>query len=131
MFKEDKESIQFLNDETVKQKLASAKKISEVQSKDYDAIFYVGGHGPVIDLASDPTNARLISDVRTHPSIKLLFEAFCCMLKRSIIDDNADRGDTLIPPLPDSVVLELQQDRVCCMPRPRVRLAIPTIRIGA
>lgn len=62
MFKEDKESIQFLNDETVKQKLASAKKISEVQSKDYDAIFYVGGHGPVIDLASDPTNARLISD---------------------------------------------------------------------
>ena len=28
---------------------------------DYDAVFYVGGHGPVIDLASDPVNAKLAS----------------------------------------------------------------------
>jgi hypothetical protein len=63
MFKEDAESVQFLNDETVKAKLASAKKLSEINADDYDVIFYVGGHGPVIDLASDETNAQLASKV--------------------------------------------------------------------
>ncbi|TEB30212.1 class I glutamine amidotransferase-like protein [Coprinellus micaceus] len=61
-FKGDKESVQFLKDETVSQKLANAKKLSEVNLKDYDAIFYVGGHGPVIDLSADELNAKLASD---------------------------------------------------------------------
>ncbi|KAG5343081.1 hypothetical protein C0989_000071 [Termitomyces sp. Mn162] len=54
-------SQKFLKDETVKSKLANAKKLTEVNVKDYDAIFYVGGHGPVIDLANDPENAKLAS----------------------------------------------------------------------
>ncbi len=62
MFK-DTESVNFLSDETVQKKLANAKKISEVSAKDYDAIFYVGGHGPVIDLPVDPDNSKLASDV--------------------------------------------------------------------
>jgi putative intracellular protease/amidase len=45
MFAEDKQSIQFLNDETVKSKLSNAKKLSDVKVEDYDAIFYVGGQG--------------------------------------------------------------------------------------
>ena len=45
-------------------KFAKAKKLSEIQVKDYDAIFYVGGHGPVIDLASDSVNAKLASEVK-------------------------------------------------------------------
>ncbi|TEB36550.1 ThiJ/PfpI [Coprinellus micaceus] len=61
-YKDDKESVSFLEDETVKQKLANAKKLSEVNVKDYDAIFYVGGHGPVLDLAFDEENARLASE---------------------------------------------------------------------
>ncbi|KAI0347107.1 ThiJ/PfpI [Trametopsis cervina] len=60
-YKEDEESVKFLNDETVKAKLASAKPLSAVSADDYDAIFYVGGHGPVLDLASDPENAKLAS----------------------------------------------------------------------
>ena len=47
----------------MKTKLANAKKLREVQAKDYEAIFYVGGHGPVIDLAQDPVNAKLVSEV--------------------------------------------------------------------
>jgi putative intracellular protease/amidase len=43
-------------------KLAKAKKLSEVRAKDYDAIFYIGGHGPVFDLASDPLNDLLSSE---------------------------------------------------------------------
>ncbi|KAF8195955.1 ThiJ/PfpI [Mycena galopus ATCC 62051] len=47
-FESDAECVKFLADETVKSKLASTKKLSEVSSKDYDVIFYVGGHGPTM-----------------------------------------------------------------------------------
>ncbi|KAI0089152.1 ThiJ/PfpI [Irpex rosettiformis] len=60
-YKSDTDSVKFLEDSVVKQKLASAKTLTEVNVDDYDAVFYVGGHGPVIDLASDPENAKLVS----------------------------------------------------------------------
>ena len=66
-----KDDVGFLEDPTVKQKLANAKKLSDVNAADYDAIFYVGGHGPVIDLASDPVNAKLASEVSRAPCILL------------------------------------------------------------
>ncbi|KAF7358179.1 Glutathione-independent glyoxalase HSP31 [Mycena venus] len=62
LFASDAECTKFLADEEVQRKLASAKKLSEVSSKDYDAIFYVGGHGPPIDLAVDPINIKLASE---------------------------------------------------------------------
>jgi len=60
MFKDD-ESVNFLQDPDVKNKLSNCKKLSDVNASDYDAIFYVGGHGPVVDLAKDPKNAELVS----------------------------------------------------------------------
>jgi putative intracellular protease/amidase len=39
----DDDCVKFLQDPEVKQKFANAKKLSEVDPKDYDAIFYVGG----------------------------------------------------------------------------------------
>lgn len=62
LFKDD-ESQRFLRDETVTKKFASCKKLSEVDASQYDAVFYVGGHGPVIDLASDPVNIKLANQV--------------------------------------------------------------------
>jgi len=61
-FKDDSLSTKFLNDNEVGSKLSKAKKLSDVSAKDYDAIFYVGGHGPVLDLPSSPVNAQLASD---------------------------------------------------------------------
>ncbi|KAI6034189.1 class I glutamine amidotransferase-like protein [Pisolithus microcarpus] len=58
LFKDD---IRFLDDQTVTSKLANAKKLSDVDPDDYAAIFYVGGHGPVIDLPGDPVNVKLAS----------------------------------------------------------------------
>ncbi|CAE7179503.1 unnamed protein product [Rhizoctonia solani] len=59
MFTDD-ESVKFLKDDPeVKQKFDNAKKLSEVNPDDYDAIFYVGGHGPMIDLPIDPNNIKL------------------------------------------------------------------------
>ncbi|KAE9397980.1 class I glutamine amidotransferase-like protein [Gymnopus androsaceus JB14] len=43
-------------------KFASANKLSDVDAKDYGTIFYVGGHDPVFDLATDPANIKLTSD---------------------------------------------------------------------
>ncbi|KAL5527575.1 hypothetical protein ACEPAG_6376 [Sanghuangporus baumii] len=58
----DDGSVKFLRDDVVKGKFAHAKKLTDVNPNDYDAIFYVGGHGPVIDLASDPVNIKLASE---------------------------------------------------------------------
>ena len=59
----DEASVRFLNDDVVKAKLAGAKKLSDVNVADYEAVFYVGGHGPVIDLPFDPVNIELASKV--------------------------------------------------------------------
>ncbi|KAJ6622787.1 ThiJ/PfpI [Mycena sp. CBHHK59/15] len=40
-FADDADSVKFLADETVKAKLASAKKLADVSAKDYDAILYL------------------------------------------------------------------------------------------
>ena len=56
--------MKFLSDPVVQGKFSNARKLAGVNQKDYDAIFYVGGHGPVIDLAVDPVNIKLINDVR-------------------------------------------------------------------
>lgn len=45
--------------------------LSDVEVKDYDAIFYVGGHGPVIDLANDSVNKSISSEVRLSHGIEL------------------------------------------------------------
>ena len=62
--------MRFLSDPVVRAKFSSAQKLADVDAGQYDAIFYVGGHGPVIDLASDPVNAKLASDVSLCSSLK-------------------------------------------------------------
>ncbi|KAI0751570.1 class I glutamine amidotransferase-like protein [Daedaleopsis nitida] len=57
-----KDDVGFLSDPTVKQKLETAKRLADVDVAAYDAVFYVGGHGPVLDLASDPVNIKLASE---------------------------------------------------------------------
>ena len=65
----DEESTKFLQDDTVKGKLANAKRLSDVDPDEYDAIFYVGGHGPVIDLPTDPVNIKLAEEVYAQGKI--------------------------------------------------------------
>ncbi|KAF8683185.1 DJ-1/PfpI family [Rhizoctonia solani] len=55
----DEESMRFWKDPEVKEKLASARKLSDIDSNDYSAVFYVGGHGPMLDLATDLDNIKL------------------------------------------------------------------------
>jgi len=50
----------FQTDEKVLAKKVAVKSLTEVNANDYAAIFFVGGHGPAIDLANDPDCARLV-----------------------------------------------------------------------
>ena len=40
--------------------LANTSRLADVRAGDYDAVFYPGGHGPMWDLAEDPTSIDLI-----------------------------------------------------------------------
>lgn len=62
-FKSDPDSTKFLSDPTVKEKFARALTLSNVVPSEYDAVFYPGGHGPVVDLASDPLNIKVAEQV--------------------------------------------------------------------
>ncbi|MDG4946212.1 type 1 glutamine amidotransferase domain-containing protein [Weeksellaceae bacterium KMM 9713] len=52
-FKEDKE---------LQEKLSKTLSLSEVSAKDFDAVFYPGGHGPLWDLAESKVSTQLIED---------------------------------------------------------------------
>lgn len=58
----DDVSVNFLkNNEQV---WKTTKKLSDFVGKadEFDAIFYVGGHGPMFDLADDPTSQKIIKE---------------------------------------------------------------------
>jgi len=50
----------FKDDSQTQAVLARTKKLSDMRAKDYDAVFYPGGHGPMWDLAEDPISNSLI-----------------------------------------------------------------------
>ena len=50
----------FRKDTDAQAALGSTLKLSTLQAADYDAVFYVGGHGPLWDLAEDADSIALI-----------------------------------------------------------------------
>jgi len=50
----------FKADTAAQQALANTVKLADINSNDYDAIFYPGGHGPLWDLAEDQDSIALI-----------------------------------------------------------------------
>jgi putative intracellular protease/amidase len=50
----------FEADAAAKAQLASTVRLDSVESKDFDAVFYPGGHGPLWDLAEDRHSIALI-----------------------------------------------------------------------
>src|SRR5271170_5353299 len=43
----------FKKDEQAKKVLSQTRKLADMRSEDFDAVFYPGGHGPMWDLAED------------------------------------------------------------------------------
>jgi putative intracellular protease/amidase len=50
----------FKGDKQALEVLANTHKLETMSADDYDAVFYPGGHGPMWDLAEDPTSIELI-----------------------------------------------------------------------
>jgi putative intracellular protease/amidase len=50
----------FNADEVAKAQLAETVRLDSVDQKDFDTVFYPGGHGPLWDLAEDPNSIKLI-----------------------------------------------------------------------
>jgi putative intracellular protease/amidase len=45
---------------TAQRALASTVKLADMKAEDFDTVFYVGGHGPMWDLAESPASIALI-----------------------------------------------------------------------
>jgi putative intracellular protease/amidase len=52
--------IRFKKDPTAQKALSETVKLADVKSEDYDSVFYVGGHGPMWDLAENPVSIALL-----------------------------------------------------------------------
>lgn len=50
----------FKQDEVAKKALFQTAKLADMRAKDFDTVFYVGGHGPMWDLAESPVSIALI-----------------------------------------------------------------------
>lgn len=50
----------FKQDEVAKKALSQTAKLADMRAEDFNTIFYVGGHGPLWDLADNPVSIALI-----------------------------------------------------------------------
>jgi putative intracellular protease/amidase len=55
-------TIRYKKDEKLLKLMANTAKLKDVAAKNFDAIFYPGGHGPLWDLATDKNSIKLIED---------------------------------------------------------------------
>ncbi|KAL0480685.1 hypothetical protein AKO1_006988 [Acrasis kona] len=73
-YKDDKISVDFLNNASVQKQLSNTIKISDVNPNKYSAIFFVGGHGPMYDL---PTDVAVQQLTRTFYESNKIVAAVC------------------------------------------------------
>lgn len=51
----------FKNDDLAQRTLANTTKLAEIDSMEFDAVFFPGGHGPLWDLAENAASQRIIA----------------------------------------------------------------------
>ena len=52
--------MRFKQDPTAQKALSQTVKLADQKAKDFDTVFYVGGHGPMWDLAESPVSIALL-----------------------------------------------------------------------
>ncbi|MEP7320421.1 MAG: type 1 glutamine amidotransferase domain-containing protein [Saprospiraceae bacterium] len=82
----------FYKDYEAIDKVAYSLKLKDINSADYDAVFYPGGHGPLWDLANDENSIKLIEDFyNTQKPV-----AFVCHAPAALINVKAENGHPLV-----------------------------------
>jgi putative intracellular protease/amidase len=66
--------------------------LAEINARDYDAVFYPGGHGPLWDLANDKDSISLIESF--YNSSKPI--AFVCHAPGALIHVKDENGEPLV-----------------------------------
>ena len=80
----------FEKDEPLKQKLAHTLKLSDVKAFDYDAVFYPGGHGPLLDLVKDTNSIALLEAFQQQGKpMALVCHAPCALLNVKLPNGDA------------------------------------------
>jgi putative intracellular protease/amidase len=82
----------YYSDATAQKILSSTVKVSSVSQKNFDAIFYPGGHGPMWDLADDKNSIALIKSFYTHNKPI----AFVCHGPAALVNVKLNSGEYLI-----------------------------------
>jgi putative intracellular protease/amidase len=82
----------FYADKNAQNALASTVKITSVKQKDFKAVFYPGGHGPMWDLATDKNSIQLIQDF--YNNSKPI--AFVCHAPAALVNVKDKSGKYLI-----------------------------------
>ena len=82
----------FFKDFDAIDKVANSHKLRDINSGDFDAVFYPGGHGPLWDLATDKTSIKLIEDF--YNSQKPI--AFVCHAPAALLNAKAENGQPLV-----------------------------------
>ncbi|SFC28092.1 Putative intracellular protease/amidase [Algibacter lectus] len=79
-------------DEDAKAKIANTEVLANMNSNDFDAVFYPGGHGPLWDLTNDKTSVALIEafDRQEKPI------AFVCHAPAVLKDVKNEDGTALV-----------------------------------
>ena len=82
-------TIRYKNDSQILSLMANTKVLSEVRSDDFDAIFYLGGHGPLWDLTNDIYSIKLIEDFwEENKPVATVCHSPSVLLKAKDIDGN-------------------------------------------
>ena len=82
----------FFQDLLAIDKVANTLKLSDINSNDYDTVFYPGGHGPLWDLANDANSIALIE--KFYNSQKPV--AFVCHAPAALIKVKSENGQPLV-----------------------------------
>lgn len=82
----------YFADAAAQEKLAHTVLLTKVNQKDYDAVYYPGGHGPMWDLSEDKNSARLIeSFIKNNKPVALV-----CHAPAALKNVKAANGQSLI-----------------------------------
>lgn len=82
----------FKKDKVAQAVIENTKKLSEMQEKDFDAVFYPGGHGPLWDLAKDKTSIALIESFNKQEKPI----AFVCHAPAALKEVKNTNGEPLV-----------------------------------
>jgi putative intracellular protease/amidase len=82
----------FFADQIAQKALSKTKTLASVNQKDFDAVFYPGGHGPMWDLANDVQSISLIRSF--YENQKPI--AFVCHGSAALVNVKNGQGEYLI-----------------------------------